>query len=53
MKGPAASRASVHMKEPGCAVKEAVEEGKISRERYDSYACLFQELQEREGRRYS
>ena len=43
----------VHMKEPGCAVKEAVEEGKISRERYDSYACLFQELQEREGRRYS
>ena len=43
----------VHRKEPGCAVKQAVEEGKISRERYDNYICLYEELQEREGRRYS
>ena len=43
----------VHMKEPGCAVKEAVEAGKINRERYENYTCLFRELQEREGRRYS
>lgn len=43
----------VHDKEPGCAVKAAVEAGKISRERYDSYIGLFQELREREKRRYS
>lgn len=43
----------VHGKEPGCAVKAAVEAGKISRERYDSYIGLFQELREREKRRYS
>lgn len=43
----------VHQKEPGCAVKEAVQAGKISKERYDSYSLLFQDLQEREKRRYS
>lgn len=43
----------VHMKEPGCAVKEAVEKGAISRERYEHYTCLFEELKEREERRYS
>ena len=43
----------VHGKEPGCAVKEAVEAGKISRERFESYSLLMQELQEREKRRYS
>jgi len=43
----------VHGKEPGCAVKAAVEDKAISRERYDSYISLFQELQEREKRRYS
>lgn len=43
----------VHGKEPGCAVKAAVEAGKISRERYDSYLSLYEELQEREKRRYS
>lgn len=43
----------VHMKEPGCVVKEAVQAGKISKERYESYCALFRELQEREKRRYS
>lgn len=43
----------VHQKEPGCAVKEAVQAGKISKERYESYSLLFQDLQEREKRRYS
>lgn len=43
----------VHRMEPGCAVKEAVEEGKIHRDRYESYAACFLELQEREKRRYS
>ena len=34
-------------------VKEAVEDGKISRERYESYISFFRELKERERRRYS
>ena len=29
-----------HMTEPGCAVRTAVEDGHISRERYESYAAL-------------
>ncbi len=43
----------LHMKEPGCAVKEAVQEGRIHNARYESYAGLFKDLQEREKRRYS
>ena len=42
----------VHSMEPGCAVKEAVQAGRISRERYDSYLQLYRELQEKEKRRY-
>ncbi|MCI1778436.1 MAG: ribosome small subunit-dependent GTPase A [Bacteroidales bacterium] len=30
-----------HTHEPGCAVKKALEEGKISRERYDSYLGML------------
>ena len=30
-----------HLREPGCAVKEAVEAGTISKRRYDSYRHLF------------
>lgn len=37
----------VHGQEPGCAVKEAVKQGKINRERYESYRLLFGELQEK------
>jgi ribosome biogenesis GTPase len=29
-----------HLREPGCAVRDAVERGEISRERYESYAAL-------------
>ena len=35
-----------HMAEPGCAVKGAVEQGRISRARYDSYLALIRELDE-------
>lgn len=35
-----------HISEPACSVKEAVEEGKISRVRYDNYRILYQELKE-------
>lgn len=37
----------VHVNEPDCKVKEAVEQGKISRERYENYKILFEELKQR------
>ena len=36
-----------HVHEPDCAVKQAVEEGKIHNSRYEDYLTLYQELQER------
>lgn len=36
-----------HIHEPGCAVKEAVVEGKIHQIRYDDYVMMYRELQER------
>jgi ribosome biogenesis GTPase len=33
-----------HIPEPGCAVKEAMEAGKIHRARYESYEKLYHEL---------
>lgn len=39
-----------HLNEPSCGVKEAVEEGKISRVRYENYKLLYREL--KEVRRY-
>jgi len=35
-----------HRTEPGCAVREAVEQGAIHRERYASYLALLNELQD-------
>lgn len=37
----------VHIKEPGCTVRTALEEGKISRIRYKNYSELFEELKNR------
>ena len=34
----------LHYKEPDCSIKEAVEEGRISRSRYDSYVEIFEDL---------
>ena len=39
-----------HVHEPGCAVKEALEEGNIHRSRYDNYVGMYEELKEK--RRY-
>ncbi|MGI6069902.1 MAG: ribosome small subunit-dependent GTPase A [Blautia sp.] len=39
-----------HIHEPGCAVKEALAEGKISKLRYEDYVGLYDELKEK--RRY-
>lgn len=41
-----------HTHEPGCAVKEALEQGSISELRYKNYVSLYEELKEREKRRY-
>lgn len=43
----------VHLAEPDCAVKAALEKGKIAQGRYESYAQMFAELSERERRKYS
>jgi ribosome biogenesis GTPase len=39
----------IHEKEPSCSVKEAVENGEISKKRYDSYIQLLNEI--RQGKR--
>lgn len=39
-----------HKKEPDCAVKQAVEEGKLSRSRYDNYLVLLEEVIQQERR---
>ncbi len=39
-----------HISEPGCGVKEALEQGKISRERYEHYVLFYEEMKQR--RRY-
>ena len=39
-----------HTHEPGCMVKEALENGKISRKRYENYLEMYRELEEK--RRY-
>ncbi len=36
----------VHISEPDCKVKEALEQGKISQRRYESYQEIFQECKE-------
>lgn len=40
----------VHINEPDCAVKQAVQEGRIHRERYGNYKALYEELKQK--RRY-
>jgi len=37
----------LHMNEPGCAIKEAVEEGAVSEERYLNYCLILDSIDER------
>lgn len=41
-----------HTHEPNCAVRAAVEDGRVSPERYDSYLRLREEIEELEDKRY-
>lgn len=41
-----------HIHEPVCGVKKAVEEGKIHKTRYDNYVLFYEELKEKEKRKY-
>jgi len=41
-----------HTHEPGCKVKEALETGLISQERYNSYKDIYKELQQKEDDLY-
>ena len=41
-----------HVNEPGCTVKEAVENGKIHKIRYEDYLEMYRELEQKEKRRY-
>ena len=34
-----------HIKEPGCVVREAVEQGEIAKSRYESYCMLYEEVE--------
>ena len=38
-----------HINEPDCMVKNALEEGKISQSRYESYVAFYNELKEKES----
>ena len=41
-----------HIKENNCGIKKAVEEEKISKGRYERYCKIYEELKERENRRW-
>ena len=42
----------LHVNEPRCAIKAAVEDGQISKGRYERYLLILKELQEAQSRRY-
>ena len=45
-------RGCLHDKEPRCAVKDAVEEGTISQERYEHYLMFLKEVKEKKEKKY-
>ncbi len=45
-------RGCVHENEPDCAVKQAVEDGMISKKRHASYLLLYKDLKEKKKYRY-
>ena len=45
-------RGCLHDKEPDCAIKKAVDDGMISKERYEHYLLNLQEVKRKEERKY-
>ena len=45
-------RGCLHDSEPNCGVKKAVEDGKISKERYEHYLMNLQDVKKKEERKY-
>ena len=43
---------ATHIKEENCGIKKAIEEGKISKERYERYCKIYEELKEKEKYRW-
>ena len=41
-----------HVSEPGCAVKEALKDGRIHKVRYENYLEMYHELEQKEKKRY-
>jgi ribosome biogenesis GTPase len=42
----------LHADEPDCAVKEAVDKGLISNDRYQRYLQILKEIQEKRSKKY-
>ena len=42
-------RGCAHLAEPDCAVKEAVDNGEISKGRYENYQLLYEDLKKKTG----
>jgi len=41
-----------HIKEQNCGIKQAIENGKINQSRYDRYCKIYEELKEKEKRKW-
>lgn len=41
-----------HIKEQNCGIKDAIEQGKIEKERYERYCKIYEEIKEKENRRW-
>lgn len=41
-----------HIKEENCGIKKAIEEGKIDKSRYERFCKIYQELKEKENRKW-
>ena len=41
-----------HIKEQNCGIKQAIKEGKISKERYERYCKIYLDIKEKEERKW-